>query len=344
LLLDVKVADELRSAHVPALIANKTPIVAVYSRSTKSAESLVEVIRTSGGSASGIDVYSDEKGGGLPALLERSDFEAVIIALPILVQPDVVRQCLAAGKHVLCEKPIAKDVSDGLKLVEDYEKTYAPRNLVFSIAENFRCDNANVRAREIVASGEIGDLTHAHGRSWFSVLPGVKWYETEWRKNPEYQGGFLLDAGVHFIALMRTVAGQEIVETKSLASQHWPHLPPTDTIDAALRFSDGATGSISLSCASVKSVFEFIFIGTKGTLTITRADTPDTSKIRVENAESKTEREETVEGKGIYEEIKAFVRAAETNTPDKSLSPREALRDVAVIESLCTGGGVIRHS
>ncbi|KAL1956917.1 hypothetical protein VTO42DRAFT_6664 [Malbranchea cinnamomea] len=335
-----------KEAHVPALVANKANILAVYSRSTKSAESLVASVSAAGGDVSNIAVYSDEKPGhGLDELLQRSDIHAVDIALPILVQPDVVRRSLAAGKHVLCEKPIAKDVSDAAELVAEYERVYAPRNLVFSIAEQFRYDRGFARAREIVASGEIGDVTHVHAREWWAVQPGTKYYETEWRKHPEYQGGFILDAGVHFVALIRTVTGLEIVETKSIATQHWPHLPPTDTVNAALRFSNGATGSLSFSCASNKPCFEYIFIGSKGSLTITSALSPDKqSLLTVESVEAKTKRREIREGNGVFEEIKAFLSAAESGTPEKYGNPREALADVAVIESICSGGGIVRQS
>lgn len=332
-------------AHVPALVANKANVLAVYSRSTKSAESLVAAISAAGGETGSITVYSDEKasaGHGLNDLLQRSDIQAVDITLPILVQPDVVRKALAAGKHVLCEKPIAKDVSTALELIEEYERVYAPRNLVFSVAEQFRYDIGFSRAREIVASGEIGDLTHVHARMWWAVKPGAKYFETAWRKEPEYQGGFILDGGVHFVALVRTVSGQEIVQTKSITSQRWEHLPPMDTVDAAIQFSNGATGSLSFSCASNKSCFEYIFIGTKGSLTITSPPSMNRrSLLTVENAETKEQREEEQDGNGVVEEIKAFLRAAETGTPDKYGSPREALADVAVIESICSGGGMV---
>lgn len=91
--------------------------MAVYSRSVRSAESVLAVADELRASTSKIDVYADEldcEGSGLSALLQRSDIGAVIVALPILVQLEVVRKCLAAGKHVLCEKPVAKDTKAAL--------------------------------------------------------------------------------------------------------------------------------------------------------------------------------------------------------------------------------------
>lgn len=60
----------------------------------------------------------------------------------------------------------------------------------------------------------IGRLTQLHMKVWGNVTPGGKYYETPWRKAPGYQGGFVLDGGVHHIALIRYVSGEEIVETQ----------------------------------------------------------------------------------------------------------------------------------
>lgn len=59
----------------------------------------------------------------------------------------------------------------------------------------------------------------------------------------------------------------EIVEMKSTAVQIQPHLPPLDTVNATLRFSNGAVGSLSFSAASSK-VFEFNFVGTRESVAV----------------------------------------------------------------------------
>ncbi|BDD56015.1 hypothetical protein MPDQ_003236 [Monascus purpureus] len=72
------------------------------------------------------------------------------------------------------------------------------------------------------------------------------------RKQPKYQGGFILDGGVHYVAGMRCATGMEIVEMKSTAVQIQPILTPLDTLNATLRFSNGAVGSLRFSVASPK--------------------------------------------------------------------------------------------
>jgi hypothetical protein len=53
------------------------------------------------------------------------------VLLPITVQPDVIRAALAAGKHILSEKPVAPDVASGAALIAEYRATYLPKGLVW---------------------------------------------------------------------------------------------------------------------------------------------------------------------------------------------------------------------
>ena len=94
----------------------------------------------------------------LDALLARSDIDAVIIALPITVQPSIVRKSLAAGKHVLSEKPVAPDVASGIELIREYETTYKPKGLVFRIAENYELEPGYHAAAKAIREGKIGKV------------------------------------------------------------------------------------------------------------------------------------------------------------------------------------------
>ena len=90
-----------RDAHVPSLISHpdRFEIAAIYSRTRASAEALAAQLpqRT--------EIYTD-----LDALLSRADIEAVDILLPIQALPSAISQSMAAGKHLLSEKPVAADV------------------------------------------------------------------------------------------------------------------------------------------------------------------------------------------------------------------------------------------
>ncbi|KAJ5825640.1 NAD-binding Rossmann fold oxidoreductase [Penicillium riverlandense] len=173
-LTDCDIALELW-AHLPALIKIQADILVVYSRSVKWAQSLVTAAAALDAPTSRIHVYAEEltaENKGLSALLKREHIDAVIVSLPILVQPEVARQCLAAGKHVLCEKPVAENVQEAVQLISDYEKAFRPRELMFSVAEQFRHERAFTRTRElVVVGGRIGKLNHLHARVWGNAWP-----------------------------------------------------------------------------------------------------------------------------------------------------------------------------
>jgi predicted dehydrogenase len=98
----------------PAVQAtSQLTLKAVYSRSLKSAQALNLKV----------DLYSDDSGVGntYHDLLLREDIHSVIIALPILSQPEYIEAALAAGKHVLSETPIAGDLKRAEALIKYYK-------------------------------------------------------------------------------------------------------------------------------------------------------------------------------------------------------------------------------
>lgn len=123
--------------------ADTLTLKAIYSRSLKSAQSLAT-------DTSNVDLYSDDSGSGksLDDLLARSDIHAVIIALPILNQPDYIRKALKAGKHVLSEKPIAENIKDAKELLKWYRSEVDTTKATWSVAENWRYLNSFKYAAE----------------------------------------------------------------------------------------------------------------------------------------------------------------------------------------------------
>ena len=106
---------------------------AIYSRSKRSADKLAKEENGQ------VDTYFEAPsatGRSLNDLLARDDIHAVIIALPICIQPTFIKRALAAGKHVLSEKPIAPDVDAAIELLQWYETTR--RREIWSVGENFR--------------------------------------------------------------------------------------------------------------------------------------------------------------------------------------------------------------
>lgn len=72
--------------------------------------------------------------------------------------------------------------------------------------------------------------------------------ETAWRKTPHYQGGFLLDGGVHYVAATRRLLGSDKpVAISAYTTLLQKHLPPVDTVNAIWKTESGASGTFSVS-------------------------------------------------------------------------------------------------
>jgi predicted dehydrogenase len=126
----------------PAVLAvPEFELKAIYSRSLTSAKALEQ----------NVDLYSDDSGVGKTYhdLLLREDIQAVIIALPIPNQPEHVEAALAAGKHVLSEKPLAATVARARDLIF-YSQSKAKNHATWSVAENFRYLDSLTYAQEAI--------------------------------------------------------------------------------------------------------------------------------------------------------------------------------------------------
>lgn len=118
----------------------------------------------------------------------------MIIALPISHQPSVVLQCLAAGKHVLSEKPVAPDVKSGIDLIAEYEKSYKPKGLIWRVAENYETEPGYRAAVQAIRAGKIGDIRFFRLSAVGYVDKDSKWYKTPWRTVPDVRAFRASDA------------------------------------------------------------------------------------------------------------------------------------------------------
>ncbi|KXL42905.1 hypothetical protein M433DRAFT_136154 [Acidomyces richmondensis BFW] len=317
----------VKEEHLPAVLAcPDLELKAIYSRSLKSAQGVSN-------NREGVLLYSEDSQQGYKELLSRSDIQAVIIALPILVQPTFIKQALAAGKHVLAEKPLAKDVSTGKELVDWYHANIDTNKVTLGIAEQFRYYKAFIYAGD--KAREFGKVLGFRLRLGALVQPGSKYYETEWRKNPEYQGGFLLDGGVHFIAGMRMLLGREanVEKTSAFTQQLQPHLPPVDTVDATFKLANGSTGTFSVSFGTTFTGAEWSVACEGGSVAVSGK----TVTIRPKGGEEQV-LEKSDEYGGVKDEVFAWAKSLLSGRQEPQQRPEEALADLDVLEAMLQSG------
>ncbi|KAI6810018.1 NAD(P)-binding protein [Hortaea werneckii] len=318
----------VKEEHLPAVQAcEQLDLKAIYSRSLKSAQAVSE-------SLSQIDLYSDDSAQNYPSLLSRVDIHAVIIALPIPVQPDFIKQALTAGKHVLAEKPLAKDVATGKALLDWYHSNINTKKVTFGVAEQFRYLDALLYGAEKARGfGRVLGFRHKLGAD---IQPGAKYFETAWRKTPEYQGGFLLDGGVHFVAGMRLLLGSEakVQRVSAFTQQLQPHLVPVDTVDATLRLANGSTGNFSVSFGTTFSGASWEIACEGGSVSVAGKDVIITPKGGKEVKEEKPE----ALGSGVKAEVFAWADSIVSGKQDDQQKPEEALADLECLEAMLKSG------
>jgi predicted dehydrogenase len=254
-------------------------------------------------------------------------------SLPILVQPAYIKKALAAGKHVLAEKPIAKDVATAQDLLE-WTQNPSNTNAAYTVAENFRFLDSFIYGSKVISS--LGRILTFRVRVASFVAPGAKYYETSWRKTPEYQGGFLLDGGVHFAAATRLLlggAGDKIKSLSAFTTQLQEHLPPADTLNSTLLLTNGSSGTFAVSFGTTDTGSEYLVACEKGSVHVSRGTVTVKKDGKVVE-----EKKFTDEEAGVKQEVKAWAESLESGKWMKEQSGGEALGDLEVIESALKSG------
>lgn len=145
------------------------------------------------------------------ALLADPDIDAVYIPLPNALHVDWTQKAARAGKHVLCEKPIAMTVDEIDRLISLRDDT----GLLIAEAYMIPHHPQWHLVRKMVQGGEIGDLLHIDGYFTFRLTDGGNI-----RLNPDLGGGVTRDIGVYTLGSARLVTGQEPAQVQSRFGWH----------------------------------------------------------------------------------------------------------------------------
>ena len=194
-------------------------------------------------------------------VLERKNVDVVIVAATNDLLVKITLAAIAAGKHVLVEKPAARSVAELDPVIEMAERL----KLLVRVGFNHRYHPALCKAKELCVSGAIGELMYIRGRYGHGGRVG---YEKEWRANPEQSGGGeLIDQGVHLIDLARWFLG-DIVNVEGFASTFYWDMPVEDNGFMLLRSARQQVAFLHASCTEWKNLFSFEIFGRLGKLQI----------------------------------------------------------------------------
>ncbi|MGW1716161.1 Gfo/Idh/MocA family protein [Streptomyces sp. NPDC002156] len=170
------------------------------------------------------------------ALIERDDVDVVDICTPGDSHAEIALAALAAGKHVLCEKPLANSVEEAEAMVAAAEQA-EQRGQLAMVGFNYRRLPATALARSMVAEGRLGSLRHVRVTYLQDWLVDPQ-FPLTWRLRKEAAGsGALGDLGAHIVDLAQYLAGEELTGVSALTETFVRERPlpgaPTGGLSAA---------------------------------------------------------------------------------------------------------------
>ncbi|WP_425827628.1 Gfo/Idh/MocA family protein [Streptomyces fractus] len=187
------------------------------------------------------------------ALIARDDVDLVDICTPGDSHAEIAVAALEAGKHVLCEKPLANSVEEAEAMAEAAERA-AARGQLAMVGFNYRRVPALALARQLVADGRIGTLRHvrAHYLQDWLVDPA---FPLTWRLQKPHAGtGALGDLGAHAVDLAQYLAGEPLAGVSALTETFVRERPLPGGASSGLSATgaDGAgTGPVTVDDAAL---------------------------------------------------------------------------------------------
>jgi predicted dehydrogenase len=201
--------------------------------------------------------------GDWRALVADPTIDVVHNCTPNHLHAEVARAVLAAGKHLVTEKPLATNIADARTLVA----AAAEASVTTAFCHNYRNYAMVTEAHELIRAGAIGEVFHIHGVYLQDWLVGGD--VRNWRLNPGESGASttFADLGTHWCDLAMHLSGRRINSVcAALASRHGR--PIDDHGGVLFRFEGGALGTLVASQVSpgAKNSFRIRFDGSEGSL------------------------------------------------------------------------------
>jgi len=263
------------------------------------------------------------------ALLADDGIDAIYNPLPNGLHGVWTRRALAAGKHVLCEKPLTANAAEA----EEVAATAEQSGLVVMEAFHDRYHPLATRMKEIVDSGELGEIRHLESGM---CIPLPLFRDIRYRL--ALAGGAVMDLGCYCIHQLRFLAGAEPTVTAARARVHSPQVDRWMQADFA--WDDGRTGR--MTCALWSSTPLKISIRVTGSEGEMRVFNPTRPQVfhRVSVRTKAGRRRERVPGGVTYTyQLQAFVRAVRDGAP--SLTPlSDSIANMAVIDAVYRAAGL----
>jgi xylose dehydrogenase (NAD/NADP) len=200
--------------------------------------------------------------GSYEALLRDPGIDVIYISLPNSMHAEWTIQAVQAGKHVLCEKPLAISVAE----VDAVRAAAEKAGVVVAEAFMYRHHPQTLRVQQMISSGEIGDLHVIRGGFTFNIERS-----DDVRLNPELGGGSVWDVGCYPISFARAVVGMDPVEVAGW--QATGRSGVDEVFVGQLRFANGVYAQFDCGFRAPERML-MEFVGGAGTISLDNAFKP----------------------------------------------------------------------
>ncbi|WP_309382903.1 Gfo/Idh/MocA family protein [Cerasicoccus frondis] len=209
----------------------------------------------------GIGTYAS-----IDEMLAKSDVDLIVLITPHNTHAELALKALRAGRHVVCEKPLAITTAECDEMIA----AAAESGVMLSTYHNRHWDGIPLTALKLIAEGELGDIYKIQCRMGHRHKPR-DW----WRTSRTISGGVLYDWGVHLLEYSLQIIESEITEVSGFAyngfwgnQTRWGDDANEDEAAAVIRFANGARVELSVTHLDSDSPDGMMrVVGTKGSVT-----------------------------------------------------------------------------
>lgn len=266
--------------------------------------------------------------------LLHKDIDIVTVAVPDQLHKKISCDFLKAGKHVLCEKPLALTREDLREIIDTADKSGSK----FMVGQICRFTPSFIKAKEIVASGVIGDIYFVESEYAHDYMKLVD----NWRADPLRHG--VIGGGCHAVDLIRWLVGDPVEVFAYGTHRLLPTVAYDDATVAVMKFNENLMGKVFVSTGCKRDyTMRTCIYGTKGTL-ICDNTSPAMTLFTVDDEGVVKEKPEIIEievnNHNAAKEFEAFADAV-YNNKNVLTDAREGAKTVevclSIVESSVTG-------
>lgn len=260
-----------QSAHLPAVarLRDRARLVGVADVRAEAAENAA---KTWGAEAAYTDYHE---------LLDRSDVDVVIVATPEFLHAEQVSAAAAAGKHILCEKPMAPSVDEADAMLAATRAA----GVVFMVGHSRRFSPRYQAVHRAIQRGDIGPVRLARENerrpramySGLSLATG-SWTpdgQKTWMQLPQYSLGAVMLNAIHEVDLLRWFVGDEVTAVYAESRAVTADSDVPDYISIQMRFANGALGATEVVTNLAHGYPYFHHLEVFGATGVIRADDAD---------------------------------------------------------------------